>query len=135
MNLTLRLKFFPLWFQLWDNQLFFHEETLEFCDVSYWGYELFRTILDVEVGIGSCTTALYEHFVATPSPDAKYSCDYEYTYLHDIVDTNYEKVSNQFLIDTCSEEEFEEVLLAEEGESEAADELEEEIIVDDNTIV
>lgn len=126
MDLLIEVWAFPLWFDILRNELFFRTDDLTFCDQVFWGYELFKFVLDVEIGISACQAAVYDYQFATKKKT--YSCEKEFTYMHDVKSWNYKEVNNPMLWDPSCTDEWE------QEEAEIADgdaPVEETVVVDD----
>lgn len=98
--MVIRAKIYPFWADLFNNNTWFYTDDLTFCDNMYWNWQLFKVVLDWEVGIKACEVGAYDNFLAS-SNDSWRSCFYEWTYLHDLVDTRYDGQFNRFFGNEC----------------------------------
>lgn len=113
LTLDVKLKLYPIYADILRNEIWFNSDELTFCDSMWYGYELMKVVLDVHVGIKRCYSGVYDFALADTTTN--YTCEYEYTYLDDLVDCAYKKVHTSFLVNTCNPEELEEMEEVVEG--------------------
>jgi len=101
--LKAKVKFFPLWVDLFRNELIFKPDDLTFCDSLWYGLYFMAASIDFDVGLKTCSTGMYDRWLADEDDKVNSTCGYEYTYFPGIMKTALLGREYSFLNGTCKE--------------------------------
>lgn len=134
LNMEIELKFYPLWADLFRNDLYFRTYDLTFCDEMFYTWAIGKTILEAKLEVGYCEFAVYENILksgATTTP----VCSYEEIKFKDLWSAKIAGDKVGILVDTCEDKVDELEALEEELAAEDEPALEEEILVEEDELI
>jgi len=94
---------FPMWIDLFYNEINFNTAELTLCDSLWWYAELGYFYMEMTVAFNSCWAGIYDNFYDFDT-DATFDCDLEYYHLKDLLNLNFWSAYGSWFINTCDRE-------------------------------